>query len=227
MELLWPGDPGRIEQHRKLVLDLKSLYGASQVDGDTLPKWLNSEASAAVLEVHFINSLTQGGELTRRNMVVLTPALHALVHLDAGAVIDVAGRVLKLPRFGVEATLRVEPNHDVGAHDNRDQRKTTYGDARPGIDHGAAPGRRDLPSGALVTYYSFMYYSPPSSAMKEAHNPKFDCSRCEGRARLAGTCGFEGNFARSVLRVPPGADSSERARRGAQQDRPTADRAHS
>src|ERR1017187_6964875 len=29
-----------------------------------------------------------------------------------------------------------------------------------------------------------MYYSPPSSAMKDAHNPQFDCSQCEGRARF-------------------------------------------
>jgi len=29
-----------------------------------------------------------------------------------------------------------------------------------------------------------MYDSPPRSAMKDAHHPTFDCSRCEGRARL-------------------------------------------
>ena len=45
-------------------------------------------------------------------MVVLTPTLHALVHLDPGTVIDFNKGVLELPKFSLRAKLNVKLNHN-------------------------------------------------------------------------------------------------------------------
>jgi hypothetical protein len=112
VEAHYQGNQSSIERNRRLVSELKTLYGASQVAGDGLPAWLNAEATSTVLEVHLIKALGQGGEDERHNMVVLTPTLHALVHRDQGAVVDFARGVLELPRYGLQATLTVKSNHN-------------------------------------------------------------------------------------------------------------------
>jgi hypothetical protein len=101
-----------MERNRQLVTALKSLYGRSQVESDDLPAWLGDNIAAHLLEVHHIKRLADGGPDLRSNMVVLTPTLHALVHLDSGVIIDLQRGTLELPKFGLRAKIQVKPNHN-------------------------------------------------------------------------------------------------------------------
>jgi hypothetical protein len=112
VEAFYGGDRTKIDRNRKLVAELKQLYGRSQVEGDDLPSWLSAEATSDLLEVHHIKRLADSGPDERNNMIVLTPTLHALVHLDPGAVIDLQRRSLELPKFGLKAKIHVRPNHN-------------------------------------------------------------------------------------------------------------------
>lgn len=112
VEAFYRGDREKIERNRKLVNDLKALYARSQVEGDDLPAWLSAEVTANLLEVHHIQRLADGGPDERSNMVVLTPTLHALVHLDPGVVIDLQQGRIDLPKFGLRAKVTVKANHN-------------------------------------------------------------------------------------------------------------------
>lgn len=106
------GDVFRLQQNRQRILELKALYGQSQVEGDSLPSWVGPELREALLEVHLIRELSQGGADARSNMLVVTPTLHALIHLDPNAVIDLGAARLELPGFGLRLNLVVKPNHN-------------------------------------------------------------------------------------------------------------------
>jgi hypothetical protein len=112
VEAFYAGDRKKIDRNRQLVAALKSLYGRSQVEADDLPAWLGDKLTSDLLEVHHIKRLADQGPDNRSNMIVLTPTLHALVHLDPGTVIDLARGVLELPKFGLQAKISVKPNHN-------------------------------------------------------------------------------------------------------------------
>jgi hypothetical protein len=112
VESFYGGDRAKIERNRRLVAELKKLYGSSQIETDSLPSWVSAELANEVLEVHQIKRLVDGGADERSNMIVVTPTLHALIHLDSGAVVDLQGGLLQLPRFGLRAKIRVMPNHN-------------------------------------------------------------------------------------------------------------------
>ena len=112
VEAYYAGDREKIARNRQLVAALKTLYGRSQVESDNLPAWLGSEVTGSLLEVHHIKRLADGGPDQRGNMIVLTPTLHALVHLDAGVIIDLPRGRLELPKFGLSAQIKVQPNHN-------------------------------------------------------------------------------------------------------------------
>jgi hypothetical protein len=112
VEAFYAGDPEKLERNRQLVAALKSLYGRSQIEADNLPDWLGTEVADKLLEVHHIRRLADGGPDQRINMIVLTPTLHALVHLDPGASINLQLGVLELPKFGLRAKITVKPNHN-------------------------------------------------------------------------------------------------------------------
>ena len=112
VQAFYGGDQGKIERNRRLVGELKALYGRSQVEADDLPSWITADVAGALVEVHHIKPLSQSGADARSNMIVLTPTLHALVHLDPGTVIDLNKGVLELPKFGLQARLSMKPNHN-------------------------------------------------------------------------------------------------------------------
>jgi hypothetical protein len=112
VEAYYGGDRQKIERNRRLVADLKKLYGRSQVEADELPAWLGAEVAGNLLEVHHIKRLADGGPDERSNMIVLTPTLHALVHLDPGTIIDLQRGLLELPKFGLRAKISVKSNHN-------------------------------------------------------------------------------------------------------------------
>jgi hypothetical protein len=112
VEAHYAGARDKIERNRRLVEDLKALYGRSQVEADDFPAWLGAEVAGSLLEVHHIKRLADGGPDERGNMIVLTPTLHALVHLDPGTVIDLNRGILELPKFGLRAKIIVKPNHN-------------------------------------------------------------------------------------------------------------------
>jgi len=111
VEAFYNGNRELIERNRQMVAALKSLYGRSQVEADDLPAWLGNEVAGSLLEVHHIKRLADGGPDQRTNMIVLTPTLHALVHLDPGVLIDLHRGMLELPKFGLRAKIQVKPNH--------------------------------------------------------------------------------------------------------------------
>jgi len=111
VEAFYAGDREKIERNRQLVKALKSLYGRSQVEADDLPAWLGDQVADQLLEVHHIKRLADGGPDLRSNMIVLTPTLHALVHLDPGVIIDLQRGTLELPQFGLHAKVQVKPDH--------------------------------------------------------------------------------------------------------------------
>jgi len=106
------GDQEKIARNRRLVDELKRLYGASQVEGDNLPAWLPEEKVIDLLEVHHIIPLGEHGPDERSNMIVLTPTLHALIHWDSGASIDLEQGEIHLPRLGKRLKIRVVPEHN-------------------------------------------------------------------------------------------------------------------
>jgi hypothetical protein len=112
IEAFYGGDAAKTERNRQLMADLKQLYRRSQVEADDLPAWLTAEVGERLLEVHLIRRLADGGLDERSNMIVLTPTLHALVHLDPGTVIDLTRRQLELPGFGLRARIQVSPKHN-------------------------------------------------------------------------------------------------------------------
>lgn len=105
-------DRAAIERNRAMVRDLKSLYQASQVEGDQLPAWVPDSLVELILEVHHINPLGEGGEDERSNMIVLTPTLHALVHACEDAKIDLTAGVLSIPSKGIERRIKVHARHN-------------------------------------------------------------------------------------------------------------------
>jgi hypothetical protein len=105
-------DQAAIDRNRKLVGELKALYGASQVEGDALPGWLPESLVDLVLEVHHVEPLSKGGADERSNMIVLTPTLHALVHACEDAVIDLKDGVLSIPSRGIERKITVKDGHN-------------------------------------------------------------------------------------------------------------------
>jgi hypothetical protein len=109
---IYGADKEKIERNRKLVRELKNLYRTSQIEGDTLPAWIKGDVLEELLEVHHIMRLADGGLDERMNMIVLTPTLHALVHLDPNASIDLIKGTLELPKFGIQAKVIVKPDHN-------------------------------------------------------------------------------------------------------------------
>ncbi len=101
-----------LERNRKMVRDLKSLYRASEVDGDKLPDWVPDSLVDLLLEVHHIEPLGRGGEDERSNMIVLTPTLHALVHACEDARIDLKAGLLTIPSMGIERKITVKADHN-------------------------------------------------------------------------------------------------------------------
>jgi hypothetical protein len=110
--LKYGDDHAALERNRKKVSDLKSLYRASQVEGDVLPVWVPDSLVELLLEVHHIEPLGEGGEDERSNMIVLTPTLHALMHACDDARIDLKSGVLSIPSKGIERKITVKANHN-------------------------------------------------------------------------------------------------------------------
>ena len=52
----------------------------------------------------------KGGADARSNMIVVSPTLHTLIHLDEKCTVDLAARQMML--FGVKITLRVDAGHN-------------------------------------------------------------------------------------------------------------------
>ncbi len=105
-------DHAALERNRKKVSDLKSLYRASQVDGDVLPDWVPDSLVELLLEVHHIDPLGNGGDDERFNMIVLTPTLHALMHACDDARIDLKTGVLSIPSKGIKRKITVKVGHN-------------------------------------------------------------------------------------------------------------------
>lgn len=106
----YAGQPEKLERNRRLVRELKAIYRASQITGDTLPGGLPADRLVDVLEVHHIVALGKGGEDSRTNMIVVSPTLHALIHADSDCAIDLHARRIVL--FGANLALNVAPNHN-------------------------------------------------------------------------------------------------------------------
>ena len=102
-------DPQGYERNRRRVEELKELYRQSQVDGDRLPDNLPRERILEALEVHHIQALGKGGQDEKRNMIVVSATLHALIHADPGCKIDLEAAQMVL--FGTSLSLTVKPNH--------------------------------------------------------------------------------------------------------------------
>lgn len=110
--LKYANDRIALERNRKIVCELKSLYRASQVNGDELPAWVPESLVDLLLEVHHIEPLGEGGEDERSNMIVLTPSLHALMHACEDAKIDLKAGLLTIPSVGIERVIAVKANHN-------------------------------------------------------------------------------------------------------------------
>lgn len=104
------GDTAGLNRNRQLVEQLKRLYGASQVRGDSVPENLPIEKVREALEVHHLQPLSEGGSDERSNMIVVSPTLHTLIHADEKCVIDLAAGEMKL--FGVRVQLKVDTAHN-------------------------------------------------------------------------------------------------------------------
>jgi len=104
------GDTAGLNRNRQIVEQLKRLYGASQVRGDSVPESLPIEKVREALEVHHIQPLSKGGSDERSNMIVVSPTLHTLIHADQNCVIDLAAREMTL--FGVRVSLQVDAAHN-------------------------------------------------------------------------------------------------------------------
>ena len=102
-------DSQGLQRNRRLVDELKKLYGESQVEGDSLPEGLPSERILEALEVHHIEALGQGGPDEKSNMIVLSATLHALIHADPDCQINLAKGTMTL--FGVPLKVVVKSPH--------------------------------------------------------------------------------------------------------------------
>jgi hypothetical protein len=105
----YANDSEQLQRNRRLVEELKKLYGESQVEGDSLPEGLPSERILEALEVHHIKALGQGGPDEKNNMIVVSATLHALIHADANCQIDLANGEMTL--FGARLKIRVKSPH--------------------------------------------------------------------------------------------------------------------
>jgi len=99
-----------LERNRKLVDQLKRLYGESQVKGDSLPAGLPLDKVTEALEVHHIQPLSKNGADERANMIVVSATLHMLIHSDPNCVIDLKQQTMIL--FGVTLDLKVRSAHN-------------------------------------------------------------------------------------------------------------------
>jgi hypothetical protein len=106
----YQGNAAALERNRKLVEQLKKLYDTSQVSGDSLPGNLPTEKVRSVLEVHLIQPLSRGGDDARSNMIVVSPTLHLLIHLDENCMVDLGKQEMVL--FGVRIKLHVQSEHN-------------------------------------------------------------------------------------------------------------------
>lgn len=91
----------------KTVTKLKELYRDSQVKGDDLPDWLKGEEKLSLLRVHQFGNDTDDW----KSSIVVGPLYDALIQADGGARIDLARKMLILPKFGRELPLQVNPEH--------------------------------------------------------------------------------------------------------------------
>jgi hypothetical protein len=89
------------------MLELKQLYGGSQIEGDGLPDWVKPDDVMNLLRVRRVGT----GPDDWRSLVVVSPLYDELIRMDAGARLDLAGAKLILPRFGKELKLEVKPQH--------------------------------------------------------------------------------------------------------------------
>ncbi|MDA1277084.1 MAG: HNH endonuclease signature motif containing protein [Verrucomicrobia bacterium] len=105
----YANDSEGLQRNRRLVDELKRLYGESQIEGDSLPEGLPSERILEALEVHHIKALAQGGPDEKKNMIVLSATLHALIHADPDCRIDLAIGTMTL--FGVQLKVLVKAPH--------------------------------------------------------------------------------------------------------------------
>ena len=102
-------DTERLQRNRRLVEELKKLYGESQVEGDSLPEGLPVDRILEALEVHHIKALGEEGLDEKKNMIVISATLHALIHADPGCRIELANGTMTL--FGVQLKVRVKSPH--------------------------------------------------------------------------------------------------------------------
>ncbi len=110
VEQIYANQSDRLARNRRLLTELKALYGGSQVAGDQLPPGLPQAQVVEVLEVHHIQPLSKGGSDERSNMIVVTASLHALIHADPNCRVDLEQRTMVL--FGINLQLDVKPNHN-------------------------------------------------------------------------------------------------------------------
>lgn len=89
----------------KTVTKLKELYRNSQVKGDVLPDWLKGDEKLSLLRVHQFGNDADDW----KSSIVVGPLYEALIQADAGARIDLAKKMLILPKFGKELPLEVNP----------------------------------------------------------------------------------------------------------------------
>lgn len=106
----YQANPAALERNRRLVDQLKQLYGASQICGDSLPGALPADKVREALEVHHLRPLSEGGADERSNMIVVSATLHVLIHADPNCVIDLSRKTMTL--FGVAIDLMVAPGHN-------------------------------------------------------------------------------------------------------------------
>jgi hypothetical protein len=98
-------EPPELPLPHKSIVELKALYGRSQVVDDDLPGWITS--ADEILKIHFFGTNQEDW----KSMIVVSPTMKALIDLDAGARVDLKAQTLKLPRFGQTLKLTVDPKH--------------------------------------------------------------------------------------------------------------------
>jgi hypothetical protein len=106
----YQGNSAALDRNRRLVEQLKELYGASQVCGDSLPPGLPTDKVREALEVHHIQPLSKSGADARSNMIVVSATMHALIHSDPHCVIDLGRKSMTL--FGISIELLVDAGHN-------------------------------------------------------------------------------------------------------------------
>ncbi len=109
LEARCANNPGSLDVVRVMMEQLKSLYGRSQAKEDVGFSGIEPGHLRNVLEVHFITPLHQGGGTGWANMVVVTPTLHALLHADPSATVNLREGWIRVA--GTQLHLDVEPDH--------------------------------------------------------------------------------------------------------------------